>query len=126
MFPADENFDPQDIMLSTNHITATFSGSTGFLQSVAMGNHEVSLCYHGAAVSSSLSGQAVGVAMEMVTYGTRAGKSHSGAYLFLPDGKAQPLLPSGSKPHITVTTGPLVSDTIPSGKVKGEFLRCTR
>jgi alpha-mannosidase II len=43
VFPADKDLDLQNIMLSTNHITATFSGSTGYLQSVAMGNHEVRL-----------------------------------------------------------------------------------
>ena len=47
--------------------------------------------------------------MDVVTYGTRNGKDHSGAYLFMPDREAQTLLPPGSKPQITVTTGPLVS-----------------
>lgn len=47
--------------------------------------------------------------MDIVTYGVRKGKSRSGAYLFLPDGDAQSLLTPGSTPHISITSGPLVS-----------------
>lgn len=47
--------------------------------------------------------------MDVVTYGVRNGKSRSGAYLFLPDGDARSLLAHGSTPHISITSGPLVS-----------------
>ena len=49
------------------------------------------------------------MAMDMVSYGTQKGKNRSGAYLFLPDGDAHSLLTPDTRPHITVTTGPLVS-----------------
>lgn len=52
--------------------------------------------------------QEVGVAMDIVRYGTRLGKEKSGAYLFLPDGPAQSLLTSSTQPRVAVTTGPLV------------------
>lgn len=41
MFSAKADIESQDIVLSTNQITARFSGSTGLLQSVATGNQEV-------------------------------------------------------------------------------------
>ena len=59
--------------------------------------------------------QEVGVAMDLVSYGTRSGKERSGAYLFLPDGPAHSLLTHNTRPHITVATGPLVSKQYSSG-----------
>ena len=46
------------------------------------------------------------VTMDLVSYGTRAGKVHSGAYLFLPDGEARSLLTGQTR--VAMTTGPLV------------------
>ena len=47
--------------------------------------------------------------MDLVMYESRRGKQQSGAYLFLPYGKARSLFTPNTKPRITMTTGPLVS-----------------
>ena len=47
--------------------------------------------------------------MDLVMYESRRGKQQSGAYLFLPDGKAHSILTPNKQPRVAVTTGPLVS-----------------
>uniref|UniRef100_A0A8C0KQQ4 Alpha-mannosidase n=1 Tax=Canis lupus dingo TaxID=286419 RepID=A0A8C0KQQ4_CANLU len=51
------------------------------------------------------------VDMEFLIYGTRASKDKSGAYLFLPDGEAQPYIPK-DPPVLRVTEGPFFSEVV--------------
>ena len=48
------------------------------------------------------------LAINFVRYGTRKGPARSGAYLFLPDGPAQPILPQISN-QVRIIRGPLRS-----------------
>uniref|UniRef100_A0A7N5KJJ0 mannosyl-oligosaccharide 1,3-1,6-alpha-mannosidase n=1 Tax=Ailuropoda melanoleuca TaxID=9646 RepID=A0A7N5KJJ0_AILME len=48
---------------------------------------------------------------EFLIYGTRASKDKSGAYLFLPDGEAQPYVPKDA-PVLRVTEGPFFSEVV--------------
>lgn len=56
--------------------------------------------------------------MDLVMYESRRGKQQSGAYLFLPYGKARSLFTPNTKPRITMTTGPLVSGRVVVRKIK--------
>lgn len=85
-----KRYPSKDFVLATAQLQATFSGSTGLLQSVVKGK------------------DGVNVKVDFVTYGARKGRDRSGAYLFLPDREAQSMLSSWSKPSITITVGPLV------------------
>uniref|UniRef100_A0A8D3CT72 Alpha-mannosidase n=1 Tax=Scophthalmus maximus TaxID=52904 RepID=A0A8D3CT72_SCOMX len=55
--------------------------------------------------------QEVKVQMQFVVYGTRPSKDKSGAYLFLPDGKAKPYHQKES-PAVRVVEGPLFSEVV--------------
>uniref|UniRef100_A0A6Q2YRW6 Alpha-mannosidase n=1 Tax=Esox lucius TaxID=8010 RepID=A0A6Q2YRW6_ESOLU len=55
--------------------------------------------------------RSVKVQMQFVTYGTRSSKDKSGAYLFLPDGKAKPYSQKGP-PVVRVVEGPLFSEVV--------------
>uniref|UniRef100_A0A668AME5 mannosyl-oligosaccharide 1,3-1,6-alpha-mannosidase n=1 Tax=Myripristis murdjan TaxID=586833 RepID=A0A668AME5_9TELE len=55
--------------------------------------------------------QEVKVQMQFVTYGTRPSKDKSGAYLFLPDGKAKPYNQK-EPPVVRVVEGPLFSEVV--------------
>uniref|UniRef100_A0A8C9VFU6 mannosyl-oligosaccharide 1,3-1,6-alpha-mannosidase n=1 Tax=Scleropages formosus TaxID=113540 RepID=A0A8C9VFU6_SCLFO len=55
--------------------------------------------------------QEVRVQMEMLIYGTRPSKDKSGAYLFLPDGKAKPYTQK-ERPVVRVVEGPLFSEVV--------------
>ncbi|KAH3860349.1 hypothetical protein DPMN_023247 [Dreissena polymorpha] len=83
-----------DFTLENPYLKATFSGSNGLLKSVV----------------TKEDGTTHNTKLEFVMYGT---KDHSGdksgAYLFLPDGKARPLKDSGS-PIVHVIKGPIVSE----------------
>jgi alpha-mannosidase II len=87
--------ESKDISLSTDTMTAVFSSHTGLLLSIARPGAE-----------------AVGVAMDIVMYGSRQGKHRSGAYLFLPDGAAGSLLTPDTRLRIAVTTGPVVHEVV--------------
>uniref|UniRef100_A0AAY4BFB0 mannosyl-oligosaccharide 1,3-1,6-alpha-mannosidase n=1 Tax=Denticeps clupeoides TaxID=299321 RepID=A0AAY4BFB0_9TELE len=52
-----------------------------------------------------------GVQFQFVTYGTRPSKDKSGAYLFLPDGKAKPYRQK-DQPVVRVVEGPLFSEVV--------------
>ena len=91
VFPV-EDYTGKDFVLRTAWLEAEFSGSTGLLRSVALGNST-----------------RVDVELDFVTYGTRSSSEKSGAYLFLPDREARSVFPALGKPAVTVITGPLVS-----------------
>uniref|UniRef100_A0A4W5LWB5 Alpha-mannosidase n=1 Tax=Hucho hucho TaxID=62062 RepID=A0A4W5LWB5_9TELE len=55
--------------------------------------------------------QEVKVQIQFVTYGTRSSKDKSGAYLFLPDGKAKPYSQK-EPPVVRVVEGPLFSEVV--------------
>uniref|UniRef100_A0A674DSV5 mannosyl-oligosaccharide 1,3-1,6-alpha-mannosidase n=1 Tax=Salmo trutta TaxID=8032 RepID=A0A674DSV5_SALTR len=55
--------------------------------------------------------QELKVQIQFVTYGTRSSKDKSGAYLFLPDGKAKPYSQK-EPPVVRVVEGPLFSEVV--------------
>uniref|UniRef100_A0A6Q2Z924 Alpha-mannosidase n=1 Tax=Esox lucius TaxID=8010 RepID=A0A6Q2Z924_ESOLU len=87
--------DPLPFYVSTQSLTLGFSGTTGLLESIRRKD----------------SPQEVKVQMQFVTYGTRSSKDKSGAYLFLPDGKAKPYSQKGP-PVVRVVEGPLFSEVV--------------
>uniref|UniRef100_A0A8C9SXX2 Alpha-mannosidase n=1 Tax=Scleropages formosus TaxID=113540 RepID=A0A8C9SXX2_SCLFO len=76
-------------------LTLGFSGTTGLLESIRRKDDP----------------QEVRVQMEMLIYGTRPSKDKSGAYLFLPDGKAKPYTQK-ERPVVRVVEGPLFSEVV--------------
>uniref|UniRef100_A0A8W8HKJ2 Glycosyl hydrolase family 38 C-terminal domain-containing protein n=1 Tax=Magallana gigas TaxID=29159 RepID=A0A8W8HKJ2_MAGGI len=87
-----EKKESSEFSIDNSFLEAKFSGATGLLQSVTVKStgetHRSEVSFH--------------------TYGARGGKERSGAYLFLPDGKAKPL--SVGHPVIRVVGGPVVSE----------------
>ncbi|KAK0067830.1 alpha-mannosidase 2x [Biomphalaria pfeifferi] len=82
-----------DFKLETKFLECTFSGSTGLLKSV----------------KTLSNGELYKSEMEFIQYGTKMANEKSGAYLFLPDGEAKPLLLS--KPSlIKIVQGPITSE----------------
>ncbi|KAG7267578.1 hypothetical protein CRUP_005998 [Coryphaenoides rupestris] len=65
--------DPQAFYISSQALTLGFSGTTGLLESIRLKDEP----------------QEVKLQMQFLMYGTRPSKDKSGAYLFLPDGKAK-------------------------------------
>ncbi|XP_025292991.1 alpha-mannosidase 2x isoform X3 [Canis lupus familiaris] len=84
-----------DFALSNRYMQVWFSGLTGLLKSIRRVDEE----------------QERRVDMEFLIYGTRASKDKSGAYLFLPDGEAQPYIPK-DPPVLRVTEGPFFSEVV--------------
>uniref|UniRef100_A0A8C8JLR9 Alpha-mannosidase n=1 Tax=Oncorhynchus tshawytscha TaxID=74940 RepID=A0A8C8JLR9_ONCTS len=82
--------DPQPFYTSTQSLTLGFSGTTGLLE---------------------VRGGELKVQIQFVTYGTRSSKDKSGAYLFLPDGKAKPYSQK-EPPVVRVVEGPLFSEVV--------------
>ncbi|CAB1440984.1 unnamed protein product [Pleuronectes platessa] len=76
-------------------LTLGFSGTTGLLESIKHKDDP----------------QEVKVQMQFMVYGTRPSKDKSGAYLFLPDGKAKPYHQKES-PVVRVVEGPLFSEVV--------------
>nr|XP_043892060.1 alpha-mannosidase 2x isoform X3 [Solea senegalensis] len=87
--------DPQTFYISSQSLTLGFSGTTGLLESIKRKDDP----------------QEVKVQMQFVVYGTRPSKDKSGAYLFLPDGKAKPYHQKES-PVVRVVEGPLFSEVV--------------
>uniref|UniRef100_A0A673XQ48 mannosyl-oligosaccharide 1,3-1,6-alpha-mannosidase n=1 Tax=Salmo trutta TaxID=8032 RepID=A0A673XQ48_SALTR len=87
--------DPQLFYISTQSLTLGFSGTTGLLESIHRKDDP----------------QEVKVQIQFVTYGTRSSKDKSGAYLFLPDGKAKPYSQK-EPPVVRVVEGPLFSEVV--------------
>ncbi|XP_062317922.1 alpha-mannosidase 2x isoform X1 [Osmerus eperlanus] len=87
--------DPQPFFVTSQALTLGFSGSTGLLETVRLKDDP----------------QEVKVQMQFVTYGTRTSKDKSGAYLFLPDGKAKPYS-QREPPVVRVVEGPLFSEVV--------------
>ncbi|XP_040824851.1 alpha-mannosidase 2x isoform X1 [Ochotona curzoniae] len=84
-----------DFALSTHYMQVWFSGLTGLLKSIRRVDEE----------------QEHRVDMQFLIYGTRTSKDKSGAYLFLPDGDAQPYIPK-EPPVVRVTEGPFFSEVV--------------
>uniref|UniRef100_A0A8D0AL56 Alpha-mannosidase n=1 Tax=Sander lucioperca TaxID=283035 RepID=A0A8D0AL56_SANLU len=87
--------DPQTFYISSQSLTLGFSGTTGLLESIKHKDDP----------------QEVKVQMQFVVYGTRPSKDKSGAYLFLPDGKAKPYNQK-EPPVVRVVEGPLFSEVV--------------
>lgn len=87
--------DPQTFYISSQSLTLGFSGSTGLLESIKRKDDPEEVKVH----------------MQFMVYGTRASKDKSGAYLFLPDGKAKPYNQK-EPPVVRVTEGPLFSEVV--------------
>uniref|UniRef100_A0A668AMF6 Alpha-mannosidase n=1 Tax=Myripristis murdjan TaxID=586833 RepID=A0A668AMF6_9TELE len=87
--------DPQTFYITSQSLTLGFSGTTGLLESIRRKDDP----------------QEVKVQMQFVTYGTRPSKDKSGAYLFLPDGKAKPYNQK-EPPVVRVVEGPLFSEVV--------------
>ncbi|XP_077953739.1 alpha-mannosidase 2x-like isoform X2 [Gasterosteus aculeatus] len=87
--------DPQTFYVSSQSLTLGFSGATGLLESIRRKDDP----------------QEVKVQMQFVVYGTRPSKDKSGAYLFLPDGKAKPYNQK-EPPVVRVVEGPLFSEVV--------------
>uniref|UniRef100_A0AAY4BHS9 Alpha-mannosidase n=1 Tax=Denticeps clupeoides TaxID=299321 RepID=A0AAY4BHS9_9TELE len=80
--------DSQPFYIHSQALTLGFSGTTGLLEVRIMR-----------------------VQFQFVTYGTRPSKDKSGAYLFLPDGKAKPYRQK-DQPVVRVVEGPLFSEVV--------------
>lgn len=92
-FSIDSVTSESDFKLETKFLEGTFSGSTGLLKSVKVLS----------------SGETFRSELEFIQYGTRMANDKSGAYLFLPDGDAKPLLTS--RPNIIkIIKGPITSE----------------
>uniref|UniRef100_A0A1A7YVL4 Alpha-mannosidase n=1 Tax=Iconisemion striatum TaxID=60296 RepID=A0A1A7YVL4_9TELE len=87
--------DSQTFYISSQTLTLGFSGTTGLLESIKRKDDP----------------QEVKVQMQFVVYGTRPSKDKSGAYLFLPDGKAKPYNQK-EPPVVRVAEGPLFSEVV--------------
>ncbi|XP_064595932.1 alpha-mannosidase 2x-like [Liolophura sinensis] len=84
--------NPEQLSVKNSQLSEDFSGETGLLTSVT-------------SKEDSVKQQ---IQLSFVMYGVKMAKEKSGAYLFLPDGEAQPV--AISKPFIHVLRGPLMSE----------------
>uniref|UniRef100_A0A673BUA8 Alpha-mannosidase n=1 Tax=Sphaeramia orbicularis TaxID=375764 RepID=A0A673BUA8_9TELE len=87
--------DAQTFYISSQSLTLGFSGTTGLLESIKRKDDP----------------REVKVQMQFMVYGTRPSKDKSGAYLFLPDGKAKPYNQK-EPPVVRVVEGPLFSEVV--------------
>ncbi|XP_036400375.1 alpha-mannosidase 2x isoform X2 [Megalops cyprinoides] len=87
--------DPRTFHIRSQSLTLGFSGTTGLLETIRHKDDP----------------QEVRVQMEFLVYGTRPSKDKSGAYLFLPDGKAKPYS-QREPPVVRVVEGPLFSEVV--------------
>uniref|UniRef100_A0A7N6A5L9 Alpha-mannosidase n=1 Tax=Anabas testudineus TaxID=64144 RepID=A0A7N6A5L9_ANATE len=87
--------DSRTFYISSQSLTLGFSGTTGLLESIKRKDDP----------------QEVKVQMQFMVYGTRPSKDKSGAYLFLPDGKAKPYNQK-EPPVVRVVEGPLFSEVV--------------
>ncbi|XP_064388295.1 alpha-mannosidase 2x-like [Halichondria panicea] len=90
VFKTEEVVSAADFVLSSHSISAKFSGTNGLLKSITTGSSEVR------------------TEVEFVVYGTTSGKDKSGAYLFMPGGKASGV--SAGKSPVSVVIGPLLQE----------------
>ncbi|KAF3854632.1 hypothetical protein F7725_022687 [Dissostichus mawsoni] len=87
--------EPQTFFISSQALTLGFSGTTGLLESIKRKDDP----------------QEIKVQIQFMVYGTRPSKDKSGAYLFLPDGKAKPYNQK-EPPVVRVVEGPLFSEVV--------------
>lgn len=88
MFTVTEEKSSNSFTVRNNHLQATF-GSNGFLESVVT------------------QGRTLPVSIEFIKYGVKGNRETSGAYLFLPDKDAVPVLIG--QPGVTLVQGSLMS-----------------
>ncbi|KAH9509722.1 Alpha-mannosidase 2x [Bulinus truncatus] len=92
-FPINFIKNEEDFKLETKFLECSFSGTSGLLKSV----------------KTLTNGEVYKSEIEFIQYGTTMAKEKSGAYIFLPDGEAKPLLTS--KPLlIRIIKGPITSE----------------
>ena len=91
-----EESPTEDFTLTTDHLRATFSATTGLLRSLGS--------------AADTPGEDAAVAVDFLSYGTRGGRERSGAYLFLPDGEARSVVEGRPRPAVSVTAGPLLHE----------------
>ncbi|KAH9509724.1 Alpha-mannosidase 2x [Bulinus truncatus] len=92
-FPINFIKNEEDFKLETKFLECSFSGTSGLLKSV----------------KTLTNGEVYKSEIEFIQYGTTMAKEKSGAYIFLPDGEAKPLLTS--KPLlIRIIKGPISSE----------------
>ncbi|XP_071942365.1 alpha-mannosidase 2-like [Antedon mediterranea] len=91
-FEVTSNNGAEDFTIENARITAKFTGSTGLLKSI----------------TTKTDLKETSTEVQFVTYGTTIKKDKSGAYLFMPDGDAQPL--QTDRPFIRVIRGQLLSE----------------
>ncbi|XP_064192799.1 alpha-mannosidase 2x isoform X3 [Anguilla rostrata] len=87
--------DTRSFYIHSQALTLGFSGTTGLLQTIRRKEDSQETMVH----------------MEFLIYGTRPSKDKSGAYLFLPDGKAKPYS-QREPPVVRVVEGPLFSEVV--------------
>ncbi|XP_063052650.1 alpha-mannosidase 2x [Engraulis encrasicolus] len=87
--------DAQPFFVHSQYLTLGFSGTTGLLETIRRKDES----------------QEMKVQFQFVTYGTRSSKDKSGAYLFLPDGRAKPYT-QREPPVVRVVEGPLFSEVV--------------
>lgn len=87
--------DSLPFYIQSQSLTLGFSGTTGLLESIRRKDDP----------------QETKVQVQFLTYGTRASKDKSGAYLFLPDGNAKPYIQK-DPPIVRVVEGPLFSEVV--------------
>ncbi|XP_062403410.1 alpha-mannosidase 2x [Sardina pilchardus] len=87
--------DAQPFFIHSQGFTLGFSGTTGLLETIRRKEES----------------QEIRMQFQFVTYGTRPSKDKSGAYLFLPDGRAKPYA-QREAPVVRVVEGPLFSEVV--------------
>ncbi|XP_041966590.1 LOW QUALITY PROTEIN: alpha-mannosidase 2x [Alosa sapidissima] len=87
--------DAQPFFIHSQAFTLGFSGTTGLLETIRRKEES----------------QEMRMQFQFVTYGTRPSKDKSGAYLFLPDGRAKPYAQRDA-PVVRVVEGPLFSEVV--------------
>lgn len=85
----------EDIIIENTYLKAWFSGSKGFLEKIHTKEDEREHL----------------ISIQFWWYGTTSNRDKSGAYLFLPNGEAQPYT-SSEPPILKITRGPLFSEVM--------------
>ncbi|XP_078252495.1 alpha-mannosidase 2 isoform X2 [Rhinoraja longicauda] len=85
----------EDIIIENTNLKAWFSGSKGFLEKIQTKGDERE--HH--------------ISIQFWWYGTTSNRDKSGAYIFLPNGEAQPYI-SSEPPILRIMRGPLFSEVM--------------
>ena len=105
------NMEAKDVMIENELFEANFDSSNGMLKTVTnKWNNKINQVT--SASNSILTSRLIfffQINLQFVFYSSRRSKDKSGAYLFLPNGKAELLTTPETRPLIRVTRGPLAS-----------------